>query len=383
MTALHFEPGELPPEAEELRCEVRNFLAETMSDIPAALKARNWTAWHPEFSRKLGERGWIGMTWPKKYGGSERSFLERYVLLEELLAAGAPVGFHWIADRQSGPLILRFGTEEQRETILPGITRGETAFGIGMSEPNSGSDLASVRTKAEKVDGGYRVNGSKIWTSGAHMADYLVALFRTSGTAEDRHDGLTQFIVDLKNTDGIDIRPIHNMTGDHDFNQIFFEDAFVPDTMRVGNEGDGWMQVTTELAFERSGPERYLSSFPLVKNSVGKAGQDPSERQAIGLGRMLARAATYREMSLSVSGMLETGKNPDLEAAVMKELGVGFEQNIPGIAHDLFGMSPRLDDGSDFETTLAYITQANVSFSLRGGTREIVRGIIARGLGMR
>ncbi len=383
MTALHFEPGELPSEAEELRCEVRAFLAETMIDIPAALKARNWTAWHPEFSRKLGERGWIGMTWPKKYGGSERSFLERYVLLEELLAAGAPVGFHWIADRQSGPLILRFGTEEQRETILPGITRGETAFGIGMSEPNSGSDLASVRTKAEKVDGGYRVNGSKIWTSGAHMADYLVALFRTSGTAEDRHDGLTQFIVDLKNTDGIDIRPIHNMTGDHDFNQVFFEDAFVPDRMRVGNEGDGWMQVTTELAFERSGPERYLSSFPLVKNSVGQAGQDPSERQAIGLGRMLARAATYREMSLSVSGMLEAGKNPDLEAAVMKELGVGFEQNIPGIAHDLFGMSPRLDDGSDFETTLAYITQANVSFSLRGGTREIVRGIIARGLGMR
>ena len=383
MTALHFEPGELPPEAEELRCEVRDFLAETMADIPPALKARNWTAWHPEFSHKLGERGWIGMTWPKKYGGSERSFLERYVLLEELLAAGAPVGFHWIADRQSGPLILRFGTEEQRETILPGITRGETAFGIGMSEPNSGSDLASVRTKAEKIDGGYRVNGSKIWTSGAHMANYLVALFRTSGTAEDRHDGLTQFIVDLKNTDGIDIRPIHNMTGDHDFNQVFFEDAFVPETMRVGNEGDGWMQVTTELAFERSGPERYLSSFPLVKNSIGQAGQDPSERQAIGLGRMLARAATYREMSLSVSGMLEAGKNPDLEAAVMKELGVGFEQNIPGIAHDLFGMSPRLEDGSDFETTLAYITQANVSFSLRGGTREIVRGIIARGLGMR
>ena len=383
MTALHFEPGELPPEAEELRREVREFLAETMAEIPAALKARNWTAWNPEFSRKLGERGWIGMTWPKKYGGSERSFLERYVLLEELLAAGAPVGFHWIADRQSGPLILRFGTEEQREKILPGITRGETAFGIGMSEPNSGSDLASVRTKAEKVEGGYRVNGSKIWTSGAHMADYLVALFRTSGTAEDRHDGLTQFVVDLKNTDGIDIRPIHNMTGDHDFNQVFFEDAFVPETMRVGNEGDGWMQVTTELAFERSGPERYLSSFPLVKESVGQAGQDPSERQAIGLGRMLAKAATFREMSLSVSGMLEAGKNPNLEAAVMKELGVGFEQKIPGIAHDLFGMSPRLDDGSDFETTLAYITQANVSFSLRGGTREIVRGIIARGLGMR
>ncbi|MEC8775154.1 MAG: acyl-CoA dehydrogenase family protein [Pseudomonadota bacterium] len=383
MMALHFEPGELPPEAEAFRHEVREFLAEAMETVSVDQRARNWTAWNPEFSKKLGAKGWIGITWPKEYGGSERSFLERYVLLEELLAAGAPVGFHWIADRQSGPLILRFGTEEQRQKILPGITRGEVGFGIGMSEPNSGSDLASVRTKATKVDGGYLINGSKIWTSGAHIANYLVALFRTSSSADDRHEGLTQFIVDMKNTDGIDVRPIHNMTGDHDFNQVFFEDAFIPESMRVGEEGDGWMQVTTELAFERSGPERYLSSFPLVKEMVREAGQDPSERQAIGVGRMVARASTFREMSLSVSGMLEAGKNPNLEAAVMKELGVGWEQKIPSMAHDLFGTSPRLGGASDYETTQAYITQANVSFSLRGGTREIVRGIIARGLGMR
>ncbi|MED5359849.1 MAG: acyl-CoA dehydrogenase family protein [Pseudomonadota bacterium] len=381
--ALHFEPGELPPEAEAFRHEVREFLAEAMETVSVDQRARNWTAWNPEFSKKLGAKGWIGITWPKEYGGSERSFLERYVLLEELLAAGAPVGFHWIADRQSGPLILRFGTEEQRQKILPGITRGEIGFGIGMSEPNSGSDLASARTKATKVDGGYLINGSKIWTSGAHIANYLVALFRTSSSADDRHEGLTQFIVDMKNTDGIDVRPIHNMTGDHDFNQVFFEDAFIPESMRVGEEGDGWMQVTTELAFERSGPERYLSSFPLVKEMVREAGQDPSERQAIGVGRMVARASTFREMSLSVSGMLEAGKNPNLEAAVMKELGVGWEQKIPSMAHDLFGTSPRLGGASDYETTQAYITQANVSFSLRGGTREIVRGIIARGLGMR
>jgi len=381
--ALHFEPGELPPEAEAFRHEVREFLAEAMKTVSVDQRARNWTAWNPEFSKKLGAKGWIGITWPKEYGGSERSFLERYVLLEELLAAGAPVGFHWIADRQSGPLILRFGTEEQRQKILPGITRGEIGFGIGMSEPNSGSDLASARTKATKVDGGYLINGSKIWTSGAHIANYLVALFRTSSSADDRHEGLTQFIVDMKNTDGIDVRPIHNMTGDHDFNQVFFEDAFIPESMRVGEEGDGWMQVTTELAFERSGPERYLSSFPLVKEMVREAGQDPSERQAIGVGRMVARASTFREMSLSVSGMLEAGKNPNLEAAVMKELGVGWEQKIPSMAHDLFGTSPRLGGASDYETTQAYITQANVSFSLRGGTREIVRGIIARGLGMR
>jgi len=211
----------------------------------------------------------------------------------------------------------------------------------------------------------------------------MIGLFRTETDVEDRHDGLTQFLVDLRNTDGITIRPIHNMTGDHDFNQVYFENAFVPDENRVGEEGDGWMQVTTELAFERSGPERYLSSYPLVKEIVREASQDPSEREAIGIGRMMARLATFRQMSLSVSGMLEAGENPYLQAAVVKELGVSFEQKIPGIAHDLYGVSPRLGSDRDFETVMAYITQANVSFSLRGGTREVMRGIIARGLGMR
>jgi acyl-CoA dehydrogenase len=240
-----------------------------------------------------------------------------------------------------------------------------------------------VRTKAEKVEGGYLINGEKIWTSGAQICEYMIGLFRTETDVEDRHDGLTQFLVDLRNTDGITIRPIHNMTGDHDFNQVYFENAFVPDENRVGEEGDGWMQVTTELAFERSGPERYLSSYPLVKEIVREASQDPSEREAIGIGRMMARLATFRQMSLSVSGMLEAGENPYLQAAVVKELGVSFEQKIPGIAHDLYGVSPRLGSDRDFETVMAYITQANVSFSLRGGTREVMRGIIARGLGMR
>ncbi len=383
MTALNFDPCELPPEAESLRQEIRAFLAEELADYPAEHWAKNWCAWDPEFSRKLGAKGWIGMTWPKEYDGAERSFLERYVVLEEVLAASAPVGYHWIADRQSGPLLLRFGTEEQRQRILPGIARGEIGFCIGMSEPDSGSDLASVRTKAEKVEGGYLINGEKIWTSGAQICEYMIGLFRTETDVEDRHDGLTQFLVDLRNTDGITIRPIHNMTGDHDFNQVYFENAFVPDENRVGEEGDGWMQVTTELAFERSGPERYLSSYPLVKEIVREASQDPSEREAIGIGRMMARLATFRQMSLSVSGMLEAGENPYLQAAVVKELGVSFEQKIPGIAHDLYGVSPRLGSDRDFETVMAYITQANVSFSLRGGTREVMRGIIARGLGMR
>ncbi|PYO28311.1 MAG: acyl-CoA dehydrogenase, partial [Candidatus Rokuibacteriota bacterium] len=179
MATFHFELLDLPPEAEALRSEVREFLRETLRDRAPHTRARSWGGFDREFSKKVGARGWIGLTWPKKYGGHERSALERYVVLEEMLAAGAPVSAHWVADRQSGPLLLRFGTEEQRERFLPGIARGELAFAIGMSEPDSGSDLASIRTRAEKVSGGYRVNGTKVWTSNAHLSDYMIALFRT------------------------------------------------------------------------------------------------------------------------------------------------------------------------------------------------------------
>ncbi len=383
MQFFDFTPYQLPPEAEELRLEVREFLNEELKDRSPVMRARSWAGEDPEFSRKLGKRGWIGLTWPKKYGGGERSFFERYAMLEELLAAGAPVSCHWIADRQSGPLILRYGNEEQRQRILPGVTRGETFFCIGMSEPDTGSDLASVRTKAERTDGGYVVNGTKIWTSGAHRCHYMIALLRTSGTPEDRHDGLTQFAIDLKNTDGISIRPIRNQIGEEHFNEVVFEDAFVPDNARVGDDGDGWKQVTAELAFERSGPERYMSSHQLLVEIIKEAGTDPSERAAVEIGRLVTHLATLRQMSVSVAGKLESESNPALEASVVKDLGAIFEQDMPNIAHVLFDEESTLASASDYAQVRAYVTQAAPSFSLRGGTREILRGIIARGLGLR
>ncbi len=381
-TPLQFEPNDLPPETETLRQEVREFLAETLKDYPAGILAKSWVHGDPAFSRKVGERGWIGMTWPKEYGGHERSAIERYVMVEEMLAMGAPVGLHWVADRQSGPLILEFGTEAQRQKVLPKIARGEAFFCIGMSEPDSGSDLASVRTKAEKVDGGWVVNGTKVWTSYAHKCQYMIGLIRTDSTVEKKHEGLSQFLIDLDNP-GITISPIHNLTGDHDFNQVHFEDAFLPDDSIVGAPGDGWKQVIAELAFERAGPERYMSNFPMITQMVREATQDPGERTAEGIGRMAAQIATLREMSLSVASMQQAGKDPALQGSVVKEVGVSFEQEIPHIAHDLFGTQPMLDGAGDYDDSLAYATQASVSFSLRGGTREIVRGIIARGLGLR
>jgi acyl-CoA dehydrogenase len=251
---IRFPTVGLPGSAEELRAEVREFLSCEITAGAFSPRCDSWFGeYSPEFSRKLGERGWLGMTWPKRYGGHERSALERFVVTEELLAAGAPVASHWIADRQSGPSILRHGTEEQKKRFLPAIARGECFFSIGMSEPESGSDLASVRTGAERVGGGWRVNGTKIWTGGAHRSHHVIVLCRTSPPEErDRHAGLSQLILDFS-APGMTVTPIRLLTGEHVFNEVIMEDVEVPDGMVLGNIGDGWRQVTSELAFERTG----------------------------------------------------------------------------------------------------------------------------------
>jgi len=379
-TPFKFSLTDFPPEAETLRSEVRAFLETNLDNIPQEIKAETWSGADPEFSKKVGKKGWIGLSWPKEHGGAGRSAMERYVVLEEMLVAGAPVGSHWVADRQSGPLIIRYGTLEQQEKLLPGILKGETSFCIGMSEPDSGSDLAALRTKADKKGDVYVVNGTKLWTSGAHRSHYMIALFRTS-KEEDRHGGLTQFIVDLS-LPGITIRPIIDLTGGHHFNEVIFEDAEVPVSMLIGKEGGGWNQVTAELALERSGPERYLSCYLLLKELIREFSDRNDNEGVTEIGRQLSHLATLRQMSVSVAGMLNDGENPALEASVVKDLGTVFEQQLPNIAHRLMRVEPD-SKGTDFQRYLAILTQTSPSFSLRGGTREILRGIIARGLGLR
>ncbi len=377
MRTIAFEPFDLPPQAEPLRREVRAFLAEAIADRTALERSESWSGFDRDFSRKMGARGWIGMTWPKKYGGHERNFAERYVVIEEMLAAGAPVSFHWVADRQSGPLLLRFGTEEQRVKILPRVARGELCFCIGMSEPGAGSDLAGVRTRGRKVAGGWQVNGQKIWTSNAHNADYMIALVRTS--EGERHAGLSQLIVDMKSP-GLTVKPISNLTGESHFNEVFFDDVFVPESMLVGRDGDGWRQVGAELAFERSGPERYLSSIRLFLEFLRVVGERPSEAERIFIGQVAAQMWTLRQMSLSITGKIVAGGDPASDAAIVKDLGTSLEQEIPRAIQAL--APPGLNDKS-FGDTLNYLLQSSPSFSLRGGTREILRGIIARELGLR
>jgi alkylation response protein AidB-like acyl-CoA dehydrogenase len=373
----------LPAAAVALRAEVRTFLRDELGDPPAERRANSWSVFDAAFSRKLARRGWIGMTWPKRYGGAERSALERYVLLEELLAAGAPVGAHWIADRQSGPALLRYGSEAQRERYLPAIANGECFFCIGMSEPNAGSDLASVRTRGVKAADGWRITGQKVWTTHAQQAHVMIALVRTATVEGNRHEGLTQFLVDMK-APGITVRPIPDLAGEVHFNEVFFDDVRVPHEMLLGQEGQGWRQCTSELSLERSGPERYLSSHALFVELLRAAGTMPaSETLRQTIGRMAAEIWTLRQMSLSVAGQLADGRDPAVEAAVVKDLGNSFEQELPRRVQAVADGTLALEDDTPLARALALLLQTSPSFSLRGGTREILRGIIARGLGLR
>lgn len=381
MSIDQFKFSPIPPEAEAIRAEVRRFLGEALADYPPTRRAESWMGFDAGFSRRLGERGWIGMALPKRYGGAEASPFARYVVIEELLAAGAPVSAHWFADRQSGPQILHYGTDAQKDLHLPAICRGERFFCIGMSEPNSGSDLASIRTSARRVGDKWVVNGQKVWTTNAHRSHYMIALVRTDPESK-RNEGLSQFIIDLT-LPGITIRPIRDLTGATHFNEVFFDGLTLDADALIGTEGQGWSQVTAELAFERSGPERFLSSITLLETLVAEVGRQPDALQAKEIGRLAARLFTLRQMSLAVTAQLAAGHNPAWEASVVKDLGTSFEQEIPELAQLLLDVAPATRGSTEHARVLAYLTQEAPSFSLRGGTREILRGIIARGMGMR
>ena len=383
--AIHFDQVRLPPALQALRTEVREFIREevargTFDPRRGALRQ----GYDPDFSRRVGARGWIGMTWPKRYGGGERSFLERYVVTEEFRVANAPVALHFTADRQSGPMLLKYAPERIKKDILPRITRGECCFCIGMSEPNSGSDLFAANVRAAKCEGGWRVNGTKVWTTGAHRADYMIGLFRTSpATSDNRRHGLTQFLVDMK-SDGITVNPIRNMSGAHEFNEVVFRDAFVPGDHALGDIDAAWKQATSELAYERSGPERFLETYYLLFEIVHVLGREPDIRGTEGLGRLVAGLHALRRMSVSVNGMLQAGKEPSIEGAIVKDVGTLWQQQLPARARDLTAFLPTgTPERETFDAVLAHAVRTVPKLTIQGGTSEILRGIIARGLGLR
>jgi acyl-CoA dehydrogenase len=386
MTAvLRFDPIRLPAECLQLRQEVRAFLAEEIA-------AGTFNPHHPnredndarEFARRVGQRGWLGMTWPKRYGGHERSYLERYVVTEEMRVANAPTRRFFVADRQSGPVLLKYANERIKMDILPRICAGEVCFAIGMSEPNSGSDLFAAKTKATPTSGGFLINGTKVWTSSAHYAHYMIAIFRTSPpTKENRRHGLTQFLVDMK-TPGIKVNPIGQITGQFEFNEVVFTDAFVPEDHVLGEIDGAWKQATAELAYERSGPERFLETYYVLTELVRAVGPSPDTRAAEGIGRLVAQLHTMRRMSVSVAGMLQAGKEPVVEAAIVKDIGTIWEQQLPHRVRDLAAfVDESASNRETLEHQLAFAIKTAPKLTIQGGTTEVLRGIIARGLGLR
>ncbi|WP_433527550.1 acyl-CoA dehydrogenase family protein [Nocardia pseudovaccinii] len=381
-TTVELAPERTDSRLTDLRLQVRSFLEAERAAGTFTPRCDSWMAApDPAFTRKLAQLGWVGMTIPKAYGGHGRTPLERFAVSEELLAAGAPVAAHWIADRQMAPSIVRNGTEEQKRRYLPAIARGECFISIGMSEPDSGSDLASVRTRARQVEGGWELTGTKVWTTGAHFAHALVLLARTDPGEGIRHAGLSQFLVDLPHS-RITVRPILTIDGQHHFNEVVFDEAVVPASSLLGERGRGWQQVTAELAHERSGPERLMSTVPLGEAWVTRArnnGADPVVRREI--GRVTAAAWSLRQMSAAVASALAEGRSPDVEAALVKDLGSQFEQEVVQAVRRSSSLEAAIDP--EFARLLMDGVLHSPVFTLRGGTNEILRSVVARGLGAR
>ena len=384
MSKFNFPFIEEPNDLSELRKDVRSFITNSLNDKEFEPSADAWVfSASPQFSKKLGSMGWLGMSFPKKYGGNERTALERYVVTEELLASGAPVAAHWIADRQSGSQILRYGSEEQKKSIIPKITSGECFFAIGMSEPDSGSDLASVKTKATKIENGWSLEGRKIWSTGAHLSNYMIVLARTSPASEkNRHEGLSQFLVDLS-LPNVSVKGIPDMTGQRHFNETLFDNVILSEDALLGVEGKGWSQVVGELALERSGPERFLSHFTLLESFINEFKDILIKSGSKLIGKLIAELQTLRRMSFSIASMLQNGESPETQAAFVKELGNKFEKMMVETLREFSNIIPLYEWPSQLQSLFEDATLRIPSNSLRGGTTEIMRGIIARQLGLR
>ena len=370
-----------PATTAELRTEVRQFIAEQLAAGSFTPTVDAWlSGWDENFTAALAARGWLGMTVPVEYGGHGRSFVERFVVTEELLAAGAPVVRaldRRPADRAVAAQV-RHGTAEVRVSAADRARRvlfrhRHERAGLRVRPGQRAHPGRPVPTVAG------RLSGTKVWTSGAHCAHAFIVLARTAPVdPEHRHAGLSQFIVNLRGP-GIEIRPIVSMNGAHHFNEVILEQAFVPDTMVFGEIGDGWRQVTSELSFERSGPERFLSTFVLLAACRELMASDRLPGDA-DLGRLVARVAGLHQMSSAVAGALERA-DPALEvgvpAAVVKVLGTTTEGDIADFA-DLLG-----SNDSRFRDLVSAALDQRPGFTLRGGTNEVLRGVIARELGLR
>jgi alkylation response protein AidB-like acyl-CoA dehydrogenase len=323
-----------------------------------------------DFSRELGRRGWLGMTWPVEVGGGGRPPIERFVVTEQLVVHGAPLASSWVADRQMGPSLVAFGTPEQQERFLPGIRSGDACWCIGMSEPDAGSDLVAIRTRAMRDGDDFVVNGAKIWTSWAHKADYCYLIARTSSTGKP-HEGLSEFVVDMRSP-GVTVRPILDMTDDAHFCEVLFEDVRVPAENLVGALDGSWRQLMRQLEHERGGIDRLMSNRLLFESLVARADHDdPLIRQeiaAIETGFRIGRLLVMREV---------LGQAPPSFSAATKLACTGLEQRVAAFGGRVDGPAATL--WGRVAKAICYAP----AYTIQGGTNNVLHNILAeRTLGL-
>lgn len=356
----------LSPELEDLRARARAVALEGVATYGA--HTDSWiNGFSAEFSRTLAEHGWIGMTWPEEHGGGGRPNIERIIMGEEMISVGAPIAASWFADRQMGPGLIAFGTDEQRAEFLPGILSGETTWCIGMSEPDAGSDLASLKTSAVRDGDHWVVNGQKIWTSFAAVADYCYLICRTSSEGPP-HRGVSEIIVPME-LPGIEVRPIKDMTANEHFCEVFFTDVRVPIENLVGVEGDAFKQTMAQLEHERGGIDRLVSNRPLFDRAVAVAdGDDPIVRQeiaALEIGYRLGRILVYREaLKQAPAGF----------SAATKCFCTEHEQRVADFAARILGPAATAD--AELAKAIAYAP----GYTIMGGTSNIMRNILGERL---
>ncbi len=383
-------------EQEAFRQEVRGWLASVLPRFQVGkdfagiseVEAED-TRYSPAFSRELGKKGWIGLAWPKEYGGQGLGYVEQMIFNEEMARNRAPCGYHLPAERQMGPSILQFGSPEQKAFFIPKIIAGETGFAIGYTEPNTGSDLAGLRTHARKDGDDWVVRGQKMWAGGAHFVDYLWTAVRTNLDAP-KHRGVSVFIIPLKNTPGLTVRPFYAMSGAR-YNEVFFDDVRAPQSAMVGEQDRGWYTVAHNLDFERSGIERVVSAETLFEEALALARElrtGPGRSGALRhkLAEIGVELAVERNLCHRIAWMQSKGLVPNYQSSIAKLLGSEVGQRECNVFMQALGLYATLERDSPHAPLRGKVLRKyldSVANTIRAGTSEIQRNIIAtRGLGL-
>jgi len=381
------------PEQEKLRIDISNFLANNLTpEYKNVLYDVAGVGVSKEFSQMLAKNGWIGMQWPKMYGGAGMGIMEYVIYREEMVMQGAPIGYHLTAENQMAPSIMINGTDEQKTRIIPSIAKAEMSICIGYSEPNTGSDLASLQTRADEDGDDFIINGVKTWNSGAIHSELIWLATRTNPDVP-KHKGITVFLVEL-DSPGVTINPIQNMTRINGFSNIVFDNVRVPKRNIVGELDQGWYVVAQNLDFERSGIERVASNYSIIydfleyikTNTVnnGKLSNNSLLRNRI--ADMFIEVEVGRYMAYNIAWMQSKGLVPNKEASISKVFGAETTKRNSQAMLEILGMYGGMDYQSSYSPLQGKVLRSwygGISSTIAAGTSEIQRNIIAmRGLGL-